>query len=460
MINYGHVDMSDTIVALATPSGVGALGIIRVSGEKAIEVTNHIFHRADLRLKPTHTLHFGTIRENGKIIDEVVISLFKAPKSYTGENSIEISCHGSSYVIQKIIELLVEKGCRPARPGEFTMRAFMNGKMDLSQAESVADLIAADSEGQHNLAIQQMRGGYSRKMAELRDKLVHFASMIELELDFGEEDVEFADRKSLVDLVNEIMTVTGQMISSFRLGNVIKKGVTTVIAGRPNAGKSTLLNQLLKEDRAIVSEIPGTTRDTIEELINLEGILFRLIDTAGLREAVDKIEVIGVNKALEKIKQSALVLYVFDVVEMNKEEVKADLQKLKVNVPVIAVGNKTDLHDEQTLKQKFSDMDEILFLSSKTGKGQTGLEKAMVQFIETGQLNTENVIISNARHYEALKKVNEALDFVLEGIETQIPGELLATDIRDALNALGEITGEITSDELLGNIFGKFCIGK
>jgi tRNA modification GTPase len=460
MINYGHVDMSDTIVALATPSGVGALGIIRVSGEKAIEVTNHIFHRADLRLKPTHTLHFGTIRENGKIIDEVVISLFKAPKSYTGENSIEISCHGSSYVIQKIIELLVEKGCRPARPGEFTMRAFMNGKMDLSQAESVADLIAADSEGQHNLAIQQMRGGYSRKMAELRDKLVHFASMIELELDFGEEDVEFADRKSLVDLVNEIMTVTGQMISSFRLGNVIKKGVTTVIAGRPNAGKSTLLNQLLKEDRAIVSEIPGTTRDTIEELINLEGILFRLIDTAGLREAVDKIEVIGVNKALEKIKQSALVLYVFDVVEMNKEEVKADLQKLKVNVPVIAVGNKTDLHDEQTLKQKFSDMDEILFLSSKTGKGLTGLEKAMVQFIETGQLNTENVIISNARHYEALKKVNEALDFVLEGIETQISGELLATDIRDALNALGEITGEITSDELLGNIFGKFCIGK
>jgi tRNA modification GTPase len=460
MNNYGHVDMNDTIVALATPAGVGALGIIRVSGEKAIEITNAVFHGANLLEKPTHTLHFGTIRENGKIIDEVVISLFKTPKSYTGENSVEISCHGSSYVIQKIIELLLEKGCRPARPGEFTMRAFMNGKMDLSQAESVADLIAADSEGQHNLAIQQLRGGYSRKMAELRDKLVHFASMIELELDFGEEDVEFADRNSLVDLVNEILAVTDQMISSFRLGNVIKKGVATVIAGRPNAGKSTLLNQLLKEDRAIVSEIPGTTRDTIEELINLKGILFRLIDTAGLREAVDKIEAIGVNKALEKIKQSALVLYVFDVREMSEKEVLADLEKLKAHVRVLTVGNKADLMDETVLRQKFGNMNEIIFLSSKTGDGLTALENAMINFIETGQMKTENVIISNTRHYEALKKVNAALEYVMEGIENQISGELLATDIRDALNALGEITGEITSDELLGNIFGKFCIGK
>jgi tRNA modification GTPase len=460
MNNYGHVDMNETIVALATPAGVGALGIIRVSGEKAIEITNAVFHGANLLEKPTHTLHFGTIRENGNIIDEVVISLFKTPKSYTGENSVEISCHGSSYVIQKIIELLLEKGCRPARPGEFTMRAFMNGKMDLSQAESVADLIAADSEGQHNLAIQQLRGGYSRKMAELRDKLVHFASMIELELDFGEEDVEFADRNSLVDLVNEILAVTDQMISSFRLGNVIKKGVATVIAGRPNAGKSTLLNQLLKEDRAIVSEIPGTTRDTIEELINLKGILFRLIDTAGLREAVDKIEAIGVNKALEKIKQSALVLYVFDVREMSEKEVLSDLEKLKAHVRVLTVGNKADLMDETVLRQKFGNINEIIFLSSKTGDGLTALENAMINFIETGQMKTENVIISNTRHYEALKKVNAALEYVMEGIKNQISGELLATDIRDALNALGEITGEITSDELLGNIFGKFCIGK
>lgn len=615
-MSYSAHNLSDTIVALATPQGVGAIGVIRLSGPQAIAIVNEVFPGKDLSQQATHTVHFGTIRdEQDKILDEVLVTLFVAPKSYTGENVVEVSCHGSDYIIQEIIRLFIRKGARLAQAGEFTMRAFLNGQMDLSQAEAVADLIASSSAGSHDLAMQQMRGGFSNEIAGLRQQLVDFASLIELELDFGEEDVEFANRDDLRKLVHEIQQVLRQLIQSFQLGNVIKQGVSTVIAGRPNAGKSTLLNALLNEERAIVSAIAGTTRDTIEEVLNIKGIQFRLIDTAGIREAEDTIEAIGVEKTLEKVRQSSLLVYVFDVVDTSPEEVRADLSKLvQEGMHVLVVANKMDLNpytkfehyfrsspnpssrgreDEDgrigkwvttdgatyaRLKERarelrknptpaeaalwphirkrqiedcefrrqhiighfipdFVCLDKKLILEidggyhqlpevrlrdeertavleqlgytvlriknedvfdrltqvlesirsslktlstdspsqekglgvesenwvpliAKEGMNVPYLKDKLYEAVLSEKVNTDSTIVSNARHYEALEKSYEALDAVLQGMDNGITSDFIAMDIRRSLHHLGEITGEISTDELLGNIFGRFCIGK
>jgi tRNA modification GTPase len=640
---YSSHNLSDTIVALATPQGVGAIGVIRLSGPAAITIVDEVFKGKQLAEQPSHTVHFGTIRdESNKVLDEVLVTLFVAPRSYTGENVVEVSCHGSDFIIQELMRLFIRQGARLAQAGEFTMRAFLNGQMDLSQAEAVADLIASSSEGSHELAMQQMRGGFSNEIAALRQQLIDFASLIELELDFGEEDVEFANRDDLRELVEKIQGVLRQLIQSFQLGNVIKQGVNTVIAGRPNAGKSTLLNALLNEERAIVSEIAGTTRDTIEEVLNIKGIQFRLIDTAGIREAEDAIEAIGVAKTMEKVRQSSLLVYVFDVVDTSPAEVRADLAKLVMpGMHVLVVANKMDLNPYAKWEDygstpgpssrggetrsggeiafgsslgPFSREEEIAFGSS-SGKWETAdgrmysllkekaremrkhptpaesalwlhirsaqiencefrrqhiighfipdfvcLERKLILEIDGGYhqlpevllsdqertailekmgyrvlrfkneavvnnigevLNTirqalqaplpsenravvsppheeglgveqnnwvpiiaregmnvphlkdklyeavlsekvdaDNTIVSNARHYEALEKSYEALAAVLEGMATGVTSDFIAMDIRRSLHHLGEITGEISTDDLLGNIFGKFCIGK
>lgn len=494
-MQYSTHDLNDTIVALATPTGIGAIGVIRLSGKNAIAICNGVFKGKDLEKQETHTIHFGTIRDReDRIIDEVLVSLFIGPKSYTGEHVVEVSCHGSNYIIQQIIQLFVQEGARMAQPGEFTLRAFLNGRMDLSQAEAVADLIASSSASSHNLAMQQMRGGFSDEIQKLRQQLLDFASLIELELDFSEEDVEFADRTELKSLVKKIQTYIHALIQSFDLGNAIKHGINTVIAGRPNAGKSTLLNALLNEDRAIVSDIAGTTRDTIEEVLNIEGIQFRLIDTAGIREASDQIEAIGVEKTMEKISQSALLIYVFDVIQTQPEEVRQDLAKLvKPDMHLLVIANKMDLNPHTKFEHYFE---------GGSGKGEVGrknedvspsdsdfplptshlplaitpaqwvplsaLEKMNIGFLKeklyqsvlTEQVQVDSTIVSNARHFEALKKASESLDDVLQAMDSGITSDFVAMDIRRALAFLGEITGEISTDDLLGNIFGKFCIGK
>ena len=459
MAVFDHLTLDDTIVALATPPGAGAIGVIRLSGKKAIDICSEVFHGKDLKEKESHSLVFGTIRENGAIIDEVVVSLFRNPKSYTGEDVVEVSCHGSSFILQKVIELFIKKGARLAKPGEFTLRAFLNGKMDLSQAEAVADLIAANSASAHHAALQQMRGGYSGEIKILREQLINFASLVELELDFAEEDVEFADRAQLIDLIQKIKIVLSQLITSFQLGNAIKNGVATVIAGRPNAGKSTLLNALLNEERAIVSDIPGTTRDTIEEMININGIIFRLIDTAGIRDAHDKIEAMGVQKTMEKIRQSTIVVYVFDVTELSQKELQVDIERLESPVDVIVIGNKTDKGDH-TLSEEFIAEHEVTFISSLNKENLEEVKNRLLRAICKDNLYLESTVVTNARHFQALQQADEALENVLEGIDSQISGELLVLDIKRALDALGEITGTITNEDLLGNIFSKFCIGK
>ena len=460
MLQYNELTTNDTIVALSTAPGIGAIAVIRLSGQDAIRIIDSVFHGKNLEEQATHTLHFGTIRKGDVIVDEVVVSLFKEPNSYTKENVVEISCHGSPYIQQQIIDLLMLQGARLAQPGEFTLRAFLHGRMDLSQAEAVADLIASGSEASHKVAMQQLRGGFSHQVQDLRTKLVHFASMIELELDFGEEDVQFADRNDLKKLILELKVIIDKLMHSFKLGNVIKNGVNTVIAGRPNAGKSTLLNRLLNEERAIVSDIPGTTRDTIEEVINIDGILFRLIDTAGIREATDAIERIGVQRTMEKISQSALVIYLFDVTELSKEELEKDIAQLHKEVPVLVVGNKTDLATGIDLKTKFNIDQEILFISSKDETVIEKINQALVAQVMGQNINLNDTIVANARHYEALKMASDALDDTLTGLGRNITGDMLALDIRQALHALGLITGEITTDDLLANIFSKFCIGK
>jgi tRNA modification GTPase len=458
------VDLSDTIVALATPPGVGAIGIIRLSGKDAIKIVNEVFPGKDLEQEPSHTIHFGTLRDEGRILDEVLVSLFVAPKSYTGENVVEVSCHGSEYILQKVMELFVKKGARPAEAGEFTMRAFLNGQMDLSQAEAVADLIASSSESSHNIALQQMRGGFSHEIAQLRQELLDFASLIELELDFSEEDVEFANRDALEKLVKKIRTLLKALIDSFQLGNVIKNGVNTVIAGRPNAGKSTLLNAMLKEDRAIVSDIAGTTRDTIEEVFNIQGINYRLIDTAGIRDARDQIEAVGVEKTYEKVKQSAILIYVFDVIETSPEEVKADLEKLATpGLIILGIANKMDLNPYTKAEHYTNDFlseDHFIPISAKNNMNLGLLKDKLYEAVVSGDLNTESTIVSNTRHYAALQKAYESLDAVLTNMDQGVTSDFIAMDIRQALHHLGTITGEISTDDLLGNIFGKFCIGK
>lgn len=453
--------ITETIVALSTPPGVGAIAVIRLAGPDAITITDRVFRGKKLADVPTHTLHFGVIEKDGAAIDEVVVSVFRGPKSYTGDDVIEISCHGSPYIQQQILSLLMAEGARMAKPGEFTLRAFLNGKMDLSQAEAVADLIASESAASHDLAMQQMRGGYSDELKNLRYKLIEFAALIELELDFSEEDVEFANRDQLVALTNRISRVINQLIDSFQLGNVIKKGVQTVIAGRPNAGKSTLLNALLNEERAIVSEIAGTTRDTIEEELNIHGIQFRLIDTAGIREATDAIEKAGVERTMEKIERSTLLLYVFDIQTMGVEEVAADLASFtRGNYSLLLVANKMDqgLPAEKVLP--FDALGDMIYISSKEGTNLEDLKEAMYTRIAGDGYSRGNVIVSNARHLEALMKAKESLTDILASVEGKASGEITALSIRSALNYLGEITGEVTNEDLLDFIFSKFCIGK
>jgi tRNA modification GTPase len=451
----------DTIVALATPPGIGAIGVIRLSGNKAIDITNELFPTKDLKQQPSHTIHVGVINDDEKELDEVVVSLYKNPRSYTGEDVVEISGHGSPFVLQQIIDACIQRGARLAKPGEFTQRAFLKGKLDLAQAEAVADLIASNTKASQRTALHNIRGGFSNKLKELREQLIKFSALIELELDFSQEDVEFADRKQFYQLINELTLLTDQLINSFRLGNVIKNGVSIAIVGKPNAGKSTLLNALLQEDRAIVSDIPGTTRDTIEEIINIDGILFRLIDTAGIRQHTsDIIESMGVEKSLGKMKTADLVLYLFDVAEELKEisGLQDELKKKELNF--LLVANKTDKQDENLTRKKFSSIENIVFISAKDHKHLEVLKERMVDKVVSGKVQAEDTIVTNARHYHALKEVAKSLADIKKGLDEKIAGDLLALDIRRGLHYLGEITGEITNEDQLDYIFSKFCIGK
>jgi len=450
----------DTIVALATPHGIGAIGVIRISGNIAIDIINKMFPSKDLSKQNSHTLHVGFIKNDNKVLDEVVVALFKSPKSYTGEDVVEISCHGSPFIQEQVMNAIIKNGARLAKPGEFTQRAFLKGKMDLTQAEAVADLIASNTEASRNTALHNIRGGFSIVLKELREQLIKFSSLIELELDFSQEDVEFADRTKFYELINQAQKITNDLLQSFQLGNVIKNGISIAIVGKPNAGKSTLLNTLLNENRAIVSEIAGTTRDTIEEILNINGILFRLIDTAGLRESKDVIESIGVGKSMEKMKSADLVLYLFDVNTESQAGVEAALLEVQQeNKNFIAVGNKIDALDETQSQQKFSG-DGILFISAKGHYHIDILKERMVDKVVQGTLHTENTIVTNARHYTALQHVQKSLADMHAGLDNNIPGDLLALDIRLCLHYLGEITGEVTNEDRLDYIFSKFCIGK
>ncbi len=453
--------MEDTICALATPSGVGAIAVIRVSGPEAFPVVEKLFFGKKLSQQPSHTIHFGTLRdERGDVVDEVLVSLFKAPNSYTREDVIEISCHGSEFIIQKILRLLLQNGCRLATPGEFTQRAFLNGQLDLAQAEAVADLIASDSEAAHRAAMHQIRGGFSKEIADLRQRLIEFASLIELELDFGEEDVEFAQRDDLRRLIAQIQNVLRPLIDSFALGNVVKNGVPTVIAGKPNAGKSTLLNALLNEERAIVSDIPGTTRDVIEDELIHDGIRFRLIDTAGLRHTTDTIEAIGVERTLQQLDKAALIVYLFDAAEMKPAELKTIEEEIQHRgVPYLLAANKVDKvreEDVHSLTRSFPHS--LVPLQANTGRGVPELLKKLSGFVK-GETQS-GTLVTNLRHFQHLTATAEALDRVLTGLDAGVTPDWLALDIRQALHHLGEITGQITTDELLATIFSKFCIGK
>ncbi|MGB4845162.1 MAG: tRNA uridine-5-carboxymethylaminomethyl(34) synthesis GTPase MnmE [Ferruginibacter sp.] len=451
----------DTIVALATPSGIGAIGIIRLSGTKAMDIVNALFPSKDLANQKTHTIHVGFIKEEETDIDEVVVSLYKSPKSYTGEDVVEIGCHGSPFVQQQIIQACIRKGARTAKAGEFTQRAFLNGKLDLTQAEAVADIIASNTAASQKTALHNMRGGFSEILKNLRENLIQFSALIELELDFSQEDVEFADRTKFYELINEATLVTSDLLQSFQLGNVIKNGVSVAIIGKPNAGKSTLLNTLLNENRAIVSEIAGTTRDTVEEVINIDGILFRLIDTAGIREhSTDVIELIGIEKTREKIKESDEVIYLFDVNTESLDDITTAKKLIEdSNKNFILVGNKTDLAGEEKAAAKFAE-NEVIFISAKGIFNIDVLKNSLVNKVVQGNINTENTIITNTRHYEALKEVDKSLAEIKAGLDNSIPGDLLALDIRRCLHYISEITGDISNENVLDYIFSKFCIGK
>jgi tRNA modification GTPase len=451
----------DTIVALATPMGIGAIGIIRLSGNKAIEIANALFSSKDLVKEKSHTLHVGLLKNEKQILDEVVISLYKAPHSYTGENIVEISCHGSLFIHQQVIEACIQQGARLAKPGEFTQRAFINGKLDLTQAEAVADLIASNTTAAHKTAVNNIRGGFSHALKSLREQLIKFSALIELELDFSQEDVEFADRTELKLLIERSIVQTKQLLDSFKLGNVIKNGVSVAIIGKPNAGKSTLLNILLNEERAIVSDIPGTTRDTVEEIINIDGILFRLIDTAGIREnTIDTIEHAGIERSLQKMQQANLVIYLFDVNEMSEEELKKVVVNMeRKGIYFILVGNKIDMVTEAAAGEKYSQPD-IVFISAKNLWHTEELKEKMLKRVVSENVQGENVVVTNARHYEYLQKAYASLKQVKAGLDSRIPGDLLSLDIRECLQYLGEITGEIANEDQLDYIFSKFCIGK
>ncbi|AKP53596.1 tRNA uridine-5-carboxymethylaminomethyl(34) synthesis GTPase MnmE [Cyclobacterium amurskyense] len=451
----------DTIIALATPQGVGAIAVIRLSGNNAIKLANQVFYGKDLEKQESHTIHFGTIRDEKRVIDEVLVSLFVAPKSFTKENVVEISTHGSSYIINQVIKLLVRKGARPALPGEFTQRAFLNGQFDLAQAEAVADLIHSDSEASHQAAMNQMRGGFSGEIASLRTELIHFASMIELELDFTEEDVEFASRDDLRILVEKLLRVVEQLISSFDLGNVIKNGVPTVIAGKPNAGKSTLLNALLKEEKAIVSDIAGTTRDFIEDEINIGGVIFRFTDTAGIRETTDVLEAMGVSRTHEKMKTASLILYLFDLGDTDMVEISKDINKLEnLGIPFLKVANKVDKSNPLFVNELKNSYPDTIFISAGKKENLETLTSRILELVNLDKFRTGNTIVTNIRHYDSLTRTRQSLLDVLTGLDEEVTNDFLAMDIRRSLHFLGEITGEITTDDLLANIFSKFCIGK
>ncbi|MBI0397761.1 tRNA uridine-5-carboxymethylaminomethyl(34) synthesis GTPase MnmE [Cyclobacterium marinum] len=451
----------DTIIALATPQGVGAIAVIRLSGNNAIKLANQVFYGKDLEKQESHTIHFGTIRDEKRVIDEVLVSLFIAPKSFTKENVVEISTHGSSYIINQVIKLLVSKGARPALPGEFTQRAFLNGQFDLAQAEAVADLIHSDSEASHQAAMNQMRGGFSGEIASLRTELIHFASMIELELDFTEEDVEFASRDDLRILVEKLLRVVEQLISSFDLGNVIKNGVPTVIAGKPNAGKSTLLNALLKEEKAIVSDIAGTTRDFIEDEINIGGVIFRFTDTAGIRETTDVLEAMGVSRTHEKMKAASLILYLFDLGDTDMVEISKDINKLEnLGIPFLKVANKVDKANPSFINELTKSYPDTIFISAGKKENLETLTNRILELVNLDKFRTGNTIVTNIRHYDSLTRTRQSLLDVLTGLDEEVTNDFLAMDIRRSLHFLGEITGEITTDDLLANIFSKFCIGK
>jgi tRNA modification GTPase len=460
----------ETIVALATPSGAGAIAIIRLSGKDAITIAADVFQSVsgkDITKQKTHTIHLGHITDDGKVYDQVLLSIFKGPNSYTGENVIEISCHGSTFIQQQIIQLLLRRGAKMAQAGEFTLRAFLNGKLDLSQAEAVADLIASDNEASHQIAMQQMRGGFSNEIAKLREELLNFASLIELELDFAEEDVEFADRTQFHDLLERIEFVLKRLIDSFAVGNVIKNGIPVAIVGEPNVGKSTLLNALLNEERAIVSDIAGTTRDTIEDELVIDGIGFRFIDTAGIRETKDVVESIGIQKTFEKIEQAQVVLFILDgrwMMEAGSlETVKIEFEKIKNKFPLkplVVIANKADLLSEEQKNNIQATIDNILFLSAKQKTGIDELKNTLLSFVNTGALRNNETIVTNTRHYDSLLKALEEIQKVKWGLNSGISSDLMAIDIRSALYFFGEITGEVTNDELLGNIFANFCIGK
>jgi len=452
----------DTIVALATPSGIGAIGVIRLSGAKSFDIVNQLFLSKDLMAQPSHSLHIGYLWDDGKGIDEVVVSLFRGPRSYTGEDVVEISGHGAPFVLEQIIDACVKRGARLAKPGEFTQRAFLHGKMDLTQAEAVADLIASNTAMSQKAALHNIRGGFSQQLKELRERLIRFSALIELELDFSQEDVQFADRNQLHDLINETERVTVSLVNSFKLGNVIRNGISVAIIGKPNVGKSTLLNTLLNEERAIVSEIPGTTRDTIEEIINIDGILFRLIDTAGIRQhTTDIIESVGVRRSMEKMRQADLVLYLFDVnIAARNELVETEQELTSQSIKHLLVANKIDSVDEKAAREKFNGISNLLFISAVRNLHISNLKERMVSVVLEGQVQTENTIVTNSRHYHALQQLHTSLLDVRKGLADKLPGDLLALDIRRSLQYLGEITGEITNEDQLDYIFSKFCIGK
>jgi tRNA modification GTPase len=468
------MQQNETICALATPPGTSAIAVIRISGPEAFHVLNQVFKpknkEVNIHTTKTHTLHFGEIFDTEGVVDDVLVSVFKSPHSYTGEDSIEISCHGSEYIQQRIVELLLSKGLRLATPGEFTLRAFLNSKFDLSQAEAVADLIASQSKASHDLALNQMRGVFSNRIKELRQQLVNFASLIELELDFSEEDVEFANRSDLNKLLGELDSEVETLISSFSYGQVLKRGIPVAIVGKPNVGKSTLLNAILNEERAIVSEIPGTTRDAIEDTLVLKGVAFRFIDTAGLRPSSDRIETIGIERTYEKIDQAKIILYVFDVNEMKHDEITETLAEFKTHIEAlpgattrdkkfILIANKTDLLVESPPDFKFLVEMDCIFIAAKRKENINLIVDHLTDYMQQESIS-DNAIVSNVRHFESLTRAREALQNIRKGFDENRSSDLIAIDIHQALLHLGTITGEVTNDDILENIFSRFCIGK